>query len=126
MSNAEQGGVNSLQNLLSFLDELEAKSIYFTLARCRSEAIMVCVDVPGQRWEIEFFADGEVEVEIFRSTATGVVGGSEAKEELRRLLTEFADRPRRDRHCGLQVAKSRPAVTSESGQNGPCADPIAG
>ena len=30
--------------------------------------------MPGARWEVEFFADGHVEVEIFRSDSTGVVG----------------------------------------------------
>jgi hypothetical protein len=28
---------------------------------------MVGVTVPGERWEIEFMADGEVEIEIFKS-----------------------------------------------------------
>jgi len=89
MTTTEQ--TNSLQKLLDFLDELERHKIYFRLERDRSEAIMVRVDVPGERWEIEFFADGEVEVEIFRSTESGVVGGSEAQAALRRLLTDFAD-----------------------------------
>jgi hypothetical protein len=89
MTSAEQ--TNSLQKLLGFLDELERHKIFFRLERARSEAIMVRVDVPGERWEIEFFADGEVEVETFRSTESGVVGGSEAQVALRRLLTDFAD-----------------------------------
>jgi hypothetical protein len=89
MTSAEQ--TNSLQKLLEFLDELERHKIYFRLERDRSEAIMVRVDVPGERWEIEFFADGEVEVETFRSTSSGVVGGSEAQVALKRLLTDFAD-----------------------------------
>ena len=89
MTTTEQ--TNSLQKLLDFLDELERHKIYFRLERDRSEAIMVRVDVQGERWEIEFFADGEVEVEIFRSTESGVVGSSEAQAALRRLLTDFAD-----------------------------------
>ena len=83
-------GTNSLQNLLEFLDELERHKIYFRLERVRSEAIMVRVDVPGERWEVEFFADGEVEVEIFRTTESGVVGGIAAEAALRRLFTDFA------------------------------------
>jgi hypothetical protein len=82
---------NSLQKLLDFLDELERRKIYFRLERERSEAIMVRVDVPGERWEVEFFADGEVEVEMFHSSGSGVVGGGEAEAALRRLLTDFAD-----------------------------------
>jgi hypothetical protein len=88
MTSAKQ--TNSLQKLLGFLDELERRKIFFRLERARSEAIMVLVDIPGERWEIEFFADGEVEVETFRSTESGVVGGSEAQVALRRLLTNFS------------------------------------
>ena len=84
------GQTTSLQKLLDFLDELERHKIYFRLERHRTEAIMVRVDVPGERWEIEFFADGEVEVEVFRSKS-GVVGGNEAQAALRRLLTDHAD-----------------------------------
>jgi hypothetical protein len=89
MTSTEQ--TNSLQKLLDFLDKLEQHKICFRLERNCSEAIMVRVDVPGERWEIEFFANGEVEVEAFRSTESGVIGGSEAQVALKRLLTDFAD-----------------------------------
>ncbi|MBE7466107.1 MAG: hypothetical protein HS116_21735 [Planctomycetes bacterium] len=89
MPSAEQ--TNAFQRLQGFLDELASRKIHFRLERNRSEAIMVRVDVPGERWEIEFFADGEVEVEIFRSTNSGVVSGDLAQAELTRLLTDFAD-----------------------------------
>lgn len=82
---------NSLQKLFDFLDDLALHKIGFRLERNREEAIMVCVSVPGERWEIEFFADGEVEVEIFRSAQNGVVGGNEAQTALRHLLSSFAD-----------------------------------
>ena len=52
---------------------------------------MVLVAVPGERWEVEFFADGEIEVEIFRSTESGVVGGDEAQASLRHLLDDFGE-----------------------------------
>lgn len=81
---------NPLQKLLDFLDDLDDRKIHYTLARHR-EAVMVCVNVPGERWEVEFFADGGVEVEIFRATESGVVGRPEADDALRRLLTDFAD-----------------------------------
>lgn len=35
---------------------------------------MVRVDVPGERWEIDYFADGEIEVERF--TSLGVERGT--------------------------------------------------
>jgi hypothetical protein len=81
--------MNSLQKLLDFLNQLEQKKIYFTLARCRSEAIMVRVDVPGERWEIEYFADGHVEVEVFRGG--GPRSGIEDESALDRLFEEFSD-----------------------------------
>lgn len=82
---------NSLKQLLGFLDALDRHKIYFRLERVRSEALMVKVDIPGERWEIEFFAEGEVEIEIFRAANCGIIGGSEAQAALRRLLTDFAD-----------------------------------
>jgi len=89
MTGTEQ--TESLQKLLAFLDELERHKIYFRLEHNRSEAIMVRVDVPGERWEVEFFANGEVELEVFRSTESGVVGGSDAQAALKRLLADFGD-----------------------------------
>lgn len=81
----------SLKKLLCFLDRLERHKIWFRLERACSEALMVSVDVPGERWEIEFFANGEVEIETFRSTGEGVMGGGDAQVELRRLFIDFAD-----------------------------------
>ena len=73
--------MNSLQKLLDFLDDLEARKLYFKLDRCRSEAIMVRVDVPGERWEVEFFADGQIEIEVFKSN-----GSIESELALERLF----------------------------------------
>jgi hypothetical protein len=78
--------MDNLQKLLAFLDKLEERHIFFTLARHRSEAVMVCVDVPGERWEIEFFADGHVESEVFRSG-----GDIEDEQSLNRLFAEFSN-----------------------------------
>ena len=78
--------LNPLEKLLDFLSELDRRKIFFKLTRVRDEAIMVEIAVPGERREVEFFGDGRVEVEIFKSP--GVIGG---EEELDRLLKEFAD-----------------------------------
>jgi hypothetical protein len=82
--------MNSLEELLAFLSRLNARKIYYTIANtpfsARDEAIMVEVTVPGQRWEVEFFADGRVEVEIFISP-----GKIEGEEALTRLFEEFSD-----------------------------------
>ena len=56
---------NPLQNLLDFLLALDRAKIFYRLSRVRAEALMVEVAVPGERWEVEFLADGTVETERF-------------------------------------------------------------
>jgi hypothetical protein len=56
-----------LSTLTDFLDRLDDADIHYTLTSVREGAVMVGVTVPGERWEIEFMADGEVEIEIFKS-----------------------------------------------------------
>ena len=72
--------------LTTFLKQLEGAHLHYTLASHRDDTIMVLVTVPGERWEIEFFGDGSVEVERFRSH--GEIGGEESLQE---LLTTYAD-----------------------------------
>jgi len=55
-----------LTKLLAFLDKLDEHKIWYHLEHIR-ESVMVLVAIPGQRWEVEFFADGHVEVERFIS-----------------------------------------------------------
>lgn len=76
---------NPLQKLLDFLSELDNRSIYYKL-NCVRDAIMVEVAVPGQRWEVEFFADGEIEIEVFESG-----GEIKNKEALKELFEKFSD-----------------------------------
>jgi hypothetical protein len=59
----------NLASLLAFLERIGDHRLTYRLQHIR-DAIMVCVDVPGERWEIEFFDDGRVEVERFISTGT--------------------------------------------------------
>ena len=54
--------MNPLEKLLAFLAELDRRRIFFRLSRVRPEAIMVEIAVPGERWEVEFLADGQLEV----------------------------------------------------------------
>jgi hypothetical protein len=68
---------NAMQKLLTFVNELDRRRIHRRLASVR-EAVMVEVHVPGARWEVEFFADGHVEVEVFKS-AGGVLSHAEAE-----------------------------------------------
>ena len=73
--------------LFGFLDELDRVKIHFDLARHREDTVMVKIAVPGERWEVEFFEDGTVEVETFRSVGDGLEG----PEALDRLFREFSD-----------------------------------
>ena len=73
---------NALDKVLKFLARLEAAKLWYRLEHVR-ESLMVVVAVPGERWEVEFFEDGHVEYERFRST-----GVNRDEEELDRLLKE--------------------------------------
>jgi hypothetical protein len=93
--------MKNMTRLLEFLTQLEQRKIHYTLEHNRKEAIMVLIAVPGERWEVEFFADSEVEffadseveffadspveVEVFRSI------GMSVEEELERLFREYSD-----------------------------------
>ena len=46
---------------------------------------MVCVAVPGERWEVEFHEDNEVTVEVFKSE------GVKGSKLLNDLLQRFSD-----------------------------------
>lgn len=73
-----------MNKLLLFLNELEAKNIYYRLNKVR-DSILVDIVVPGQRWEVEFF-DDHVEIEKFVST--GVLYG---EEEIAELFLKYSD-----------------------------------
>lgn len=77
--------------LTGFLKQLEQGHIHYTLASYHDDAVMVLVTVPGERWEIEFFGDGAVEVERFVSN--GEICGEEA---LHKLLTLYVDHEHTD------------------------------
>ena len=56
--------MDTLNKLIKFLNKLEDSKIYYTLSKIR-DSILVSVAVPGERWEIEFMGNGEVECEKF-------------------------------------------------------------
>lgn len=72
--------LTDLENLLAFLEKLRSAHVHYELASHRSNAIMVLISVPGERWEVEFLTDGTVEVEKFRSD--GNILGPEALDDL--------------------------------------------
>lgn len=78
--------MNAMEKLLAFLRRLESHHIYYRLDHPRDEAIMVTIDVPWQKWEVEFLADGEVEIEVFKSD-----GEIRNETELDRFFKEFAE-----------------------------------
>ena len=56
-----------LITLTSFLDRLDDADIHYALSSVREGAILVSVSIQDERWEVEFMADGEIEIEIFAS-----------------------------------------------------------
>jgi hypothetical protein len=75
----------TIAQLLGFLERLDAGQISYTLTSVRPDAVMVRIDVPGERWEVEFMSDGWLDVEIFRS-----IGGVQDESVLERLFDEFS------------------------------------
>lgn len=75
-----------LKEFNTFLNKLEENKIFYKLDKIRSEALMVEVVVPGQRWEIEFLDDGTVEIEKFISDKDLYDA-----RELEILFKEFSD-----------------------------------
>lgn len=73
-------------DMINFLNKLENKKIYYKLNKIRDDAIMVEVSVPGERWEIEFFAKGNIEIERFLSNGTVY-----NRSELETLFKNFSD-----------------------------------
>ena len=53
-----------MNELLDFLDKLESNDIYYRLNKVR-DGVLVEIAVPGQRWEVEFMRDGEIQIEKF-------------------------------------------------------------
>jgi hypothetical protein len=53
--------------VLDFAAELEKRKIWYQVMVVRPTAVMFELHVPGERIEVEFMDDGEIEVERFRS-----------------------------------------------------------
>lgn len=74
-----------MKQLLDFLNTLEKHKIYYRLGKCCEEYLMVFVDVPGQRWEVEF-SDNDVRIEKFISD-----GSISDASEINVLFRDFSD-----------------------------------
>lgn len=77
--------MDNLQRFIAFLTKLEDVKIYYRLNKVR-DGIMVEVSVPGQRWEVEFMANGMIEIEKF-ITENKILD----ERELELLFRDFAD-----------------------------------
>jgi hypothetical protein len=77
---------NQFSKILEFLQKIDKAKIAFDLRRSRVDAIMVKINVPGERWEVEFLQDGEIEVERFRSD-----GEIQDESTLHELFARFSD-----------------------------------
>jgi hypothetical protein len=73
-------------DILGFLRKLEAGKLSYRLTTIRDDAVMVVVHVPGQIWEVEFFADGTVEVQKFVSD-----GAMDDQTAIDDLLRDFGE-----------------------------------
>jgi hypothetical protein len=70
----------ALSDAAELCRQLDERHIAYRLLIIRDAALMVSVAVPGERWEIEFFEDGHVELERFVSQ--GVVDAPQVHAEL--------------------------------------------
>lgn len=76
---------STMTALLDFIDQLDKARIYYELRSHIPRAVSVHVAVPGERWEIEFHEDGEIDVEIFRTQ------GVEGPELLKELFERWSE-----------------------------------
>jgi hypothetical protein len=76
--------MTALTTVADFCRELERRHVAYELRIVRDDALMMSVAVPGERWEIEFFDDGRIELERFASQ-----GVADAPEALAELLAWF-------------------------------------
>lgn len=74
-----------MNKFLDFLEKLDAAKIYYRLNKV-NENILIEVAVPGQRWEIEFDRDENMQIEIF--TSEGYIYD---EEKIDALLRNYAD-----------------------------------
>ncbi len=72
-----------MERLLAFCTELSKRRAHFDLLVVRPEAIMVLLSVPGERWEIEFFPDGHIELERFVGQGVADAGSADLDAALR-------------------------------------------
>jgi hypothetical protein len=66
--------------------KLQAAKIFFSMTTVREDAVMFLVTVPGERWEVEIFPDGHLDIEVFRGSS-----GVQDAAKLDELFERFSD-----------------------------------
>jgi hypothetical protein len=77
---------STFDRLLQLCLALDQRRAQYSVKPGREDTIMVSVAVPGEYWEIEFFADGSVELERFVSQ--GVEQRPSAVDDLMRYFDQ--------------------------------------
>ncbi|VAV95932.1 hypothetical protein MNBD_ACTINO02-1319 [hydrothermal vent metagenome] len=76
----------TLSEVLAVIAEPERRSASYRISVVRPDALMVEIAVLGERWEVEFQASDDIEVERFRSP--GNIDGADSFSDLWELLQE--------------------------------------
>ena len=77
---------HQFNKLMGFLNRLEDAKIRYELRQSRDDAMMDNVYAPGENWEIDFVADGAIDIERYRSD--GHIDDESILEELFTLWSE--------------------------------------
>ena len=75
--------MTTLKDVLQFCNALNERHASYKLSVDRPEAIRVTLDVPGERWEIDFFPDGDVELDRYVSQGVVQAGPADLEAALR-------------------------------------------
>ena len=81
--------VNVFDKLLDFLDELDKRRISYDVERSRADALMVKIFNIDEYWEVEFLAEGDVVIQIFKDQPIHVFDTREAKPLMSKLLRRY-------------------------------------
>ncbi len=68
------------------ITQLQVAKIHFSMTTVRENVVMFNIVVPGERWEVEVYPDGHLDIETFRST-----GGVQDAPKLNELFERFSD-----------------------------------
>lgn len=78
-----QQAMTMQEDVLQFCNALNERHAAYKLSVDRPEAIRVTLDVPGERWEIDFFPDGDIELERYIGQGVVQAGPADLEAALR-------------------------------------------